>query len=137
MWSRPLLNSSTNGAWRAVNSNIEKGKNRILTSPDIVASPCNKKNTSLLRISQLEAPTPLDRADFSGDLTDFSSKNRAFRVVKGTEEGNELNVDFTQHFCKSPDATNTVHHRVEVTIIIGRERSFFTGRISGDTSSVS
>jgi hypothetical protein len=40
------------------------------------------------RLAHLEAPTPLDRGDITGDLTDSSSTNGALRAVKGTEEGN-------------------------------------------------
>jgi hypothetical protein len=49
------------------------------------------------RLSHLEAPTPLDRGDISGDLTDFSSINGPLRAVKGTEERDELHVDLTLH----------------------------------------
>jgi hypothetical protein len=67
------------------------------------------------RISHLEAPTPLDRGDISGDLTDFSSINGPFHAVKGTEERNESNVDLTRHCGKSAASKNKVIHRVYLT----------------------
>jgi hypothetical protein len=45
-----------------------------------------KKQSYSSRLSHLEAPTPLDRGDISGYLTDFSSINRPLRAVKGTED---------------------------------------------------
>jgi hypothetical protein len=49
------------------------------------------------RLSHLEAPTPLDRGDISGGLTDFSSMNGPLRAVKGNEERHELHIDLTRH----------------------------------------
>jgi len=68
-----------------------------------------------LRLSHLEAPTPLDRGDISGDLTDFSSINGPLRAVKGTEEGDESHVNLTRHCGKSAVTMNTVIHRVYLT----------------------
>jgi hypothetical protein len=48
-----------------------------------------------LSFSHLEAPTPLDRGDISGDLTDFSSINGPLCAVKGTEELDEPHADLT------------------------------------------
>jgi hypothetical protein len=64
------------------------------------------------RLSHLEAPTPLNRGDISGDLTDFSSINGPLRAVKGTEECDKLNVDLNQHCGKSTVAMHKVIHRV-------------------------
>ena len=64
------------------------------------------------RSSYLEAPTPLDRGDISGDLTDFSSINGPLRAVKGTEERDESHVNPTRHCGKSPATMNKVLHRV-------------------------
>jgi len=41
------------------------------------------------RLRLLEATTPLDRGDISGDLTDFLSINGPLRAVKGTEKRDE------------------------------------------------
>jgi hypothetical protein len=41
--------------------------NRTPTSPDILASLQLQLNGSSSRLSHLEAPTPLDRGDISGD----------------------------------------------------------------------
>ena len=69
-----------------------------------------------LRLSHLEAPTPLDRGDFSGDLTDFSSIKGPLRAVKGeTEERDESHVDLTRHYGKSAVTIYTVIHRVYLT----------------------
>jgi len=46
-------------------------------------------------LAHLEAPTPLDRGDISGDLTDLFLTKGALRAVEGTEESNESNVDLT------------------------------------------
>jgi hypothetical protein len=48
-------------------------------------------------LSHLEAPTPLDRGDFSDDMTDFSSINGPLRTVKVTEEPDEPQVDLTKN----------------------------------------
>jgi len=68
-----------------------------------------------LRLSHLEALTPLDRVDFSGDLTDFSSINGPLRVVNGTEERGELLVNLTWNCGKSPVTMSEVIHRVYLT----------------------
>jgi hypothetical protein len=70
---------------------------------------------SSLRLSHLEAPTPLDRGDISGDLTDFSSINGPLRAVKGTEERDESHVNLTRRYGKSPATMNKVLHCVYLT----------------------
>jgi hypothetical protein len=65
-----------------------------------------------LRLTYLEAPTPLDRGGISGDLTEFSSTNVALRAVKGAEEANELDDDLIRHCGESPVTTNAVLYRV-------------------------
>jgi hypothetical protein len=67
------------------------------------------------RLSHLEEPTPLDRGDISGDLTDFSSINWPLRAVKGTEERDESYVVLTRHCGKSAVAMNKDIHRVYLT----------------------
>jgi hypothetical protein len=67
------------------------------------------------RLSHLKAPTPLDRGDISGDLTDFSSINRPLRAVKGTEERDESHVDLNRHCGKSAVTINKVIHLVYLT----------------------
>jgi hypothetical protein len=67
------------------------------------------------RLSHLEAPTPLDRGDISGDLTDFSSINGPLRAVKGTEERDESHVDLTRHCGNFAVTMNKVLHRVYLT----------------------
>jgi len=52
-------------------------------------------------LTYLEAPTPLDRGDISGDLTNFSFTNGALRAVKVTEECDESHVNLTQYCGKS------------------------------------
>jgi hypothetical protein len=63
----------------------------------------------------LEAPTPLDRGDFSGDLTDFSSINGLLRAVKGTEERDDSHVDLARHYSESKVTMNKVLHRIYLT----------------------
>jgi hypothetical protein len=65
--------------------------------------------------THLEAPTPLDRGDVSGDSTDFSSINGPLRAVKETEERVESHVDLTRQYGKSAVAMNKVLHRVYLT----------------------
>ena len=92
--------------------------NRTLTSPSIVASPSLQRAyffIALLRLAHLEAPTPLHRGESSGDLTDFSSTNGALRAVKGTQEGDESQVDLTRHCGKFFVTTSVVLHRVWLT----------------------
>jgi hypothetical protein len=67
------------------------------------------------RLSHLEAPTPLDRGNISGDMTDFSSINKLTRAVKETEELDESHVDLTQHCGKFAVTMNKVIHRVYLT----------------------
>jgi hypothetical protein len=67
------------------------------------------------RLSHLEAPTPLDRGDISGDLSDFSSINGPLHAVKGTEERDKSHVDLTRHCCESAFTMNKVIHRVYLT----------------------
>ena len=71
--------------------------NRTPTSPDILASLQLQLNGSSSRLSHLEAPTPLDRGDFSDDMTDFSSINGPLNAVKVTEERDEPHVDLTRN----------------------------------------
>jgi len=52
-------------------------------------------------LARLKVPTPLDRGDISGDLTDISSTNGALRAVKATEKGGESHVDLTKQ-CSKP-----------------------------------
>jgi hypothetical protein len=75
---------------------------------------CNEQGYSS-RLSHLKAPTPLDRGDISGDLTEFSSINGPLRAVKVTEERDESHVDLTRHCGKSAVAVNKVIHRVYLT----------------------
>jgi hypothetical protein len=57
----------------------------------------------------------VDRADISGNLTDFSSTNAALHADKGTEVGYESHDDLTLH-CGNPTVTkNTAFHRVYLT----------------------
>ena len=89
--------------------------NRTLTSPTLCkVRGCNEQGSSSC-LSHLEAPTPLDRGDFSGDLTDFSSINGPLRAVKGTEERDESHVDLTRHCGKSPATMNKAIHCVYLT----------------------
>ena len=67
----------------------------------------------MLRLTHLEATTPLDRGgEISDNLTDFPSTNEALRAVKYTEEGHQYNADLTRHCVKPSVSTNTVLHRV-------------------------
>ena len=77
--------------------------------------PRNNEHSFSSRLSHLEEPTPLDRADISGDLTGFSSTNGALRAVKGTEEGNEFYDDLTRHCGKSLVTMNTVLQCAQLT----------------------
>ena len=54
-----------------------------------------------MRLSCLEAPTPPDQGDISGQSTRFSTTNTALRAVKETEEHDESHVDFTRHCSKT------------------------------------
>ena len=63
----------------------------------------------------MEAPTPLDRGDISGGLTDFSSINGPLRAVKGTEERDESHVNLTRHCGKFAVTMNKVIHRLYLT----------------------
>ena len=89
--------------------------NGTLTSPDIVASSYRNEQDSSSRLCHLEAPTPLDRGDISGDLTDFSSINGHLRAVKGTEERDESHAKLTRHCGKSHATMNKVLHRIYLT----------------------
>jgi hypothetical protein len=75
---------------RAVNRNTEKGKNRILTLPGIVASPLLQEKYFFIAYISPQIPTSVNRADISVHSTDSSSTYGALRAVKGTEEGYEL-----------------------------------------------
>jgi hypothetical protein len=72
----------------------------------------NNEQGSSFRLTHLEHPTPLDRGDISGDLTDFSSINKTLRAVKGTEERDESHADLTRHCGKSAVTMTKVLHRV-------------------------
>jgi hypothetical protein len=63
----------------------------------------------------LETPTPLDRVDISGDLTDFSLINGPLCAVKGIEEYGESHDDLARHCGKSAVAMNKVFYRVYLT----------------------
>jgi hypothetical protein len=43
--------------------------------------PRYNEHSSSSRLTHLDAPTPLNRGDISGDLTDFSSAFTALRAV--------------------------------------------------------
>jgi hypothetical protein len=45
----------------------------------------------------MEASTPQDRGDITGESTDFSSLKVALHAVKRTEEGYESNVGLARH----------------------------------------
>ena len=66
------------------------------------ASPPIQLTQLSSRLSLLEAPTPVDRVDISGNLTEFSSTSGALHAVKGTEEGSESHVDFTSTMASPP-----------------------------------
>jgi hypothetical protein len=57
--------------------------------------PCYNEHSPSVRLSHLEEPTPLDRAEISGDYNDFYSTNGALRAVKGTDQRNQSHVDLT------------------------------------------
>jgi hypothetical protein len=67
------------------------------------------------RLTQLEAPTPLDRGDITGDSTDFSKINGPLRAVKGTEERDESHADLIRRCGKSAVAIKKVLRRVYLT----------------------
>jgi hypothetical protein len=84
-----------------------------------------------LRLSCLEAPTPPDRGDISGQSTRFSTTSKALRAVKETKKHDELHVDLTRQCDKSPVTTSAVLHcvylawkhpsrRIEVTFQVSR-----------------
>ena len=89
--------------------------NRTTTSPNILVGPRYYEHSSSTRLSHLEAPTPLNRGDISGQSTRFSSAYTALRAVKEIQEENESHVDLIQHCGKSPVTTNTVLHCVYLT----------------------
>ena len=78
--------------------------------------PSYNEHSSSSRLSYLEAPTPPDRVDISGDLTDFSSTNGGVLAVKGTKKLDESHVDLTRHCGKSPVTMNTVLQRIYKTL---------------------
>ena len=87
--------------------------NRTLTSPNsVVRVPSYNERSFPLRLSCLEAPTPPDRGDISGDLTDFFTTNTALRAVKATEEHDESHIDFARQCGKSPLTMSAVFHCV-------------------------
>ena len=63
-----------------------------------------------MHLSCLEAPTPPDRGNISGQSTRFSPSNTALSAVKETEECDELHVDLTQHCGKSRVTMSAVLH---------------------------
>ena len=63
--------------------------------------PSHNKHSSSLRLSCLEAPTPPDRGDISGQSTRFFTTNTALRAVKATDEHDESHVDFARECGKS------------------------------------
>ena len=84
-----------------------------------------------MRSSCLEAPTPPDRGDISGQSTGFSTTNTALRAVKEAKEHDELHVNFTRHCGKSSLTASAVLHcvylawkhprrRIEVTFQVSR-----------------
>ena len=86
--------------------------NRTLTSRDSVVIPSHNDRSSPLRLSCLEAPTPPDRGDISGQSTSFYTTNTALRAVKEAEEHDESHVDFTRQCGKYPVTTSAVLHCV-------------------------
>ena len=84
-----------------------------------------------MRLSCLEAPTPPDRGDISGQSTRFSTTSKALRAVKETKKHDELHVDLTRQCGKSPVAMSAVlhcvylawkhpRHRIEVAFQVSR-----------------
>ena len=74
--------------------------------------PSHSERSSSLRLSCLEAPTPRDQGDISGQSTRFSTTNTALRAVKETEDHDESHVDFTRLSNKAPVTTSAVLHCV-------------------------
>ena len=64
---------------------------RTLTSTDSVVSLLER--SSPLRLSRLEAPTPPNRGDISGQSTRFSTTYTALHAVEGTEKCDESHSD--------------------------------------------
>ena len=58
--------------------------------------------------THLEAPTPPDRGDITGQLTRFFTTYTALRAVKETEECDESHVDLIRQCGKSPVTMSTV-----------------------------
>ena len=85
---------------------------RTLTSSDSVASAQLQRAQFSIAFTCLEAPTPPDRGDISGVLSDFSTTNTALRAVKETKEHDESHVDFVRQFGKSPVTMSAVFHCV-------------------------
>ena len=83
-----------------------------------------------MRLSCLEAPTPPDRGDISGQSTRFSTTNTALRAVKEAEERDESHVDFTRQCGKSPVTTSAVLHCVYLTCKHPRRRIKVTFQVS-------
>ena len=89
-----------------------------------------------MRLSCLEAPTPLDRDDISGRSTRFSTTYTTLRAVKEAEECDESHVDFTRQCGKSPVTTSAVLHCIYLALkhpttldrddISGQSTRFFT-----------
>ena len=77
--------------------------------------PSHNERSSPLRFSCLEAPTPPDQGDISGQSTRFSTTNTALRAVKEAEERDESHVDFTRQCGKSLVTTSAVLHCVILT----------------------
>ena len=85
---------------------------RTVTLSDSVVSPLFNERSFPLRLSCLEAPTPPDRGDISGQLTRFSATNMALCAVKETEESDGLHGDLTRLCGKAPVTMSAVLHRV-------------------------
>ena len=84
-----------------------------------------------MRLSCLEAPTPSDRGDISGQSTRFFTTNAALRAVKGTEGYVKHHVDLTRQYDKVSVTTSAVLHciylawrhprrQIEVTFQVSR-----------------
>jgi len=75
-------------------------------------------------------PTPLDRGEISGDLTDFSSTNWTLCAVKRTEEFDESYLNLTSYYFKS-SVTTSANIRC-VYLICKYPTPLDRGEISGD-----
>jgi len=90
--------SSANGAFSSF-KRTEEGNESHVDLTQIFSKPTDTSNTVFHRIYLTwKHPRRWIELVFQGDLTDFSSANGAFGSFKGTEVGNESNVDLTQHY---------------------------------------